>query len=784
MAGGPKNSSPWIDSVPDVGRFPRLEGEVQCDVVVVGAGISGVMSAYHLARKGLSVVLLEKNRVASGDTGFTTGFLLRAPDTSIAKLTELYGERFVKDLFEAAGKAQETVRGLVSRGKIDCGFSDCSAYYCAYRKGDAALASEWKAISKADSRASFVRGKELAGLGISIAEAIRFSGEAQFNPRKFIFGLLALPESKGIRVFEDSEVLDVTVGERVVASTAGGKAVCGKIVVCSGLPIAAFSELRAAFEPKVTYALAARFGKAPISADLFWDTYDPYFYYRRLDERTVIIGGADRRPGEKPAPEEQKPHDKLRSFVAERMGGEFEVTNEWSGTLYESPDGLPFASEHPHYRGKVFVGSCCGFGGNGLVLGTLAGSVLADLVSGAENPYAKLLSFSRTKVEIKKPVPRPQAGGLRSRITVKIKDVEEGYPYCADAGGRKIAVFRAGDGFYAIDDTCTHAGGSLSEGTQEGGVVTCPMHGARFDIKTGTVLGPPASRPVRSYPAKAAGENVEVEIGAEGAKPAGKTQPANEKGAGPQAPAAPQKAASAPQGGPKLFDGVRKNPWYVIKASAIALAFWLVQFLYMYFSAVPGQLERAIILASSYSGATLIGLALMLGPIAVLFPKYNQVGHRRTFGVWGFTFIISHVIWVFIYYQFTLQSFLSNLDPFQNAIIFGALAFACYVPMYLTSTDWAVARLGFRRWKTIHRIVYLAFLFSSLHFIRIVSLNANPLIWNYSKALLMAVTAVAYALELAAYAKYMRRKRTWGNTLYGGALIIFGILMMYLAFQP
>ncbi len=232
---------------------------------------------------------------------------------------------------------------------------------------------------------------------------------------------------------------------------------------------------------------------------------------------------------------------------------------------------------------------------------------------------------------------------------------------------------------------------------------------------------------------------------------------------------------------PGLFEGAKKDIGYVVKASILVLLFWSVQFLYMYLAAVPGQLERSIILASSYSGATLIAIALMIGPIAVLWPKRNYIRHRRTFGVWGFTLIISHVIWVLIYYQFTLQSFLSDLDPFTNAIIFGALAFICYTPMYITSTDWAVSRLGFKNWKTIHRIVYVAFLLSTLHFIRITYLNNTTLIWNYSKLLLMAAAALAYVLELAAYVKYMRRRRSWGSIIYGGALIVIGAAAIYVA---
>ena len=78
--------------------------------------------------------------------------------------------------------------------------------------------------------------------------------------------------------------------------------------------------------------------------------------------------------------------------------------------------------------------------------------------------------------------------------------------------GQKIALFRVGQAFHALSDTCTHRGGPLSEGTVEGAEVTCPWHGARFDIKTGAVMGPPAGREVRSYPVRVTGADIEIEV--------------------------------------------------------------------------------------------------------------------------------------------------------------------------------------------------------------------------------------------------------------------------------
>lgn len=81
-----------------------------------------------------------------------------------------------------------------------------------------------------------------------------------------------------------------------------------------------------------------------------------------------------------------------------------------------------------------------------------------------------------------------------------------------EVAGRRIAVFNAAGRFYAIDDTCPHAGAPLSEGSLDGTTVVCPWHDARFDVTCGKVLGPPADRDVGSYPVALSGGMIEVEV--------------------------------------------------------------------------------------------------------------------------------------------------------------------------------------------------------------------------------------------------------------------------------
>ena len=91
--------------------------------------------------------------------------------------------------------------------------------------------------------------------------------------------------------------------------------------------------------------------------------------------------------------------------------------------------------------------------------------------------------------------------------------VSPGKPLCVHVDGRAIAIFDLGGTCRAVDDECTHAGGSLSEGEVEGGIVTCPWHGARFDLSTGAVLSGPAGSPVRSYPVRIEGSGIWLDVG-------------------------------------------------------------------------------------------------------------------------------------------------------------------------------------------------------------------------------------------------------------------------------
>jgi nitrite reductase/ring-hydroxylating ferredoxin subunit len=110
------------------------------------------------------------------------------------------------------------------------------------------------------------------------------------------------------------------------------------------------------------------------------------------------------------------------------------------------------------------------------------------------------------------PISQPGRDRDDGREVASTADLAPGAAKCVEVAGKKIALFNLEGSFYAIDDTCTHRGGPLSEGEVSGEEVTCPWHGAIYNIKTGAVLGPPAPRGVARYAVRVQGSDVEVEV--------------------------------------------------------------------------------------------------------------------------------------------------------------------------------------------------------------------------------------------------------------------------------
>ncbi|MDA1334578.1 MAG: DM13 domain-containing protein [bacterium] len=739
-----RKQSVWFDAVPDSRTYEALQGDATSDIVIIGGGIVGVVAAWHCRKLGLTVSLVEKNHIGTGDTGLTTGFLTRVPDTSLVELKDTHGEDFVHKLYKASGDAQKELFDLISSESIDCDFIKAKSYYGAYEAGSKELAEEFIPLDDADPYAELIQSQA------PFAEAIEFEGEGRFHSRKFLLGLLKKMRGEGFSVFEESEVESIHIEEGVLIKTSDGSIKAKKLINTTGLPPEYFSELQPLFRQKITYVTAAKFLKQPLPFNLYWDTGDPYFYFRLIDETTMIVGGSDHDVGKAKGNE----IDLIKNFIKKTFGDQHEITHEWSGSLFETKDGLPYIFEHPHHKGRAYI--ACGFGGNGLVFGFLAGKLLSLLVSDSEAPNKDLFLPLRTGEKIGEPKKISRETGQKSFVKVaKASDVVEGKPFGVEAGGMKLALFRIGENVYAFNNSCSHAGGSLCDGEIEGKIVTCPLHAAQFDVTTGSVEGPPAVRPQTMYQARIQGEDIEVEV------------PAGEE----------------PKPGLSKIKPRRMTHWASLFKFALgAFGFFVFEFALQYFWLTKGELGGSLVRSFALSGATLIGAALLSSVVFRIFPKTARLWRQRRYlGVSGFVFALFHALSVYYYFfNWEIQYVYYSLNPIENPIVFGSIALSIFMVLALTSTDWAVQKLTPRVWKFIHRFVYVGFLASVFHFITI-----NPeLLQNPPGYLLLLITILAIIGHLYLFIKTIMKKgfNTIG-ALVGTVIIVGAVIVGYLVYR-
>ncbi len=97
-------------------------------------------------------------------------------------------------------------------------------------------------------------------------------------------------------------------------------------------------------------------------------------------------------------------------------------------------------------------------------------------------------------------------------VVAKVSEIPVGAFKLVVVQGKSLLVCHTANGFYAVDNTCTHDDGPLEDGWLEENAIECPRHGARFDVTTGNVLCLPAAVPIRSYPVIVEGDEVKVTV--------------------------------------------------------------------------------------------------------------------------------------------------------------------------------------------------------------------------------------------------------------------------------
>jgi glycine/D-amino acid oxidase-like deaminating enzyme/nitrite reductase/ring-hydroxylating ferredoxin subunit len=533
---GGATTSIWQDTC-EVPRFPKLTKSGSTDICVVGAGIAGLSVAYHLAREGKKVVVLDDGPIGGGETSRTTAHLTNAMDDRFYVLEGLHGEEGSRLTAESHGAAINRIQQIVQLESIDCDFERLDGYLISEKPGEPQeLEREFEAAHRAGlTDIALVERAPIAGF--ESGTALRFPGQAQFHVLKYLSGLArALTEKYDAKIYCDTHVEGIEGGDPCNVKIAGGVQLsAGCVMVCTNSSISDYVQTHIKSEANRTYVIAAVVPRGSVDKALYWDTANPYRYVRlqRLDDPSqgvlkgdtlwdaLIVGGEDHKVGRADDDAEQK-WKALERWMRQRWPQAREVIYKWSGQVVEPSDGLAFIGRNPDGAENVFM--AMGDSGQGMTHGTIAGILLADLALGRENPWAKLYDPKRVSLratpvmEMAKhnlDVVVQYAKGWLSPDTKGVDDLAPGEGRVVRRGARKVAVYKDATGrVHEKSAVCTHLK-CIVEWNGAEKSWDCPCHGSRFDAY-GEVLNGPAImaledvEPVEPQPARSRGRKAKA----------------------------------------------------------------------------------------------------------------------------------------------------------------------------------------------------------------------------------------------------------------------------------
>jgi glycine/D-amino acid oxidase-like deaminating enzyme/nitrite reductase/ring-hydroxylating ferredoxin subunit len=464
------------------------------DVVVVGAGITGLTTALLLQEAGLRCVITESKTPGFGTTGGTTSHINTMLDTSYDIIERDFGLDNARLVAAATMESITLIYNNVKKYNIDCDFSFRDGYLFAEDQSEAQSLNEILAASK---RAGVdVAEADHLPIPLDYQSVIVFKNQAQIDPIKYINGLLHAFVAGGGFLIENNKVEETKLENEVHALRCERLNLrARKIVYATHIP-PGINILHLRCAPYRSYVLAAQLEEG-YPNELVYDMKDPYHYFRSHEmggKKYLILGGEDHKTGHG-EPEESfaaleqylKEHFRVRS-----------VNYRWSAQYYESADGLPYIGELPSADRGIYTAT--GFSGNGITWGSFSGLLLKDILLEKDSPFSNLFAPARLKpVAGFKEFVRENADVAYRYIAdrVKISKLDSVSSLAADSGtvvkyeDRKVAVYKDGKGMiHALDPVCTHAGCIVKWNGPEKSW-DCPCHGGRFDIDGKVLTGPP-----------------------------------------------------------------------------------------------------------------------------------------------------------------------------------------------------------------------------------------------------------------------------------------------------
>lgn len=475
-----KNTSIWLDGV-EKQKFSKLKKDLDVDVLIVGGGMTGISTAYHLSTGDLSVCLVEKNRLCEGVTSKTTGKLTYLQENIYSKLVNFHGVEKTKLYLESQKDAIKLVKGIVDANRIDCDLERVSSYVFS-EDDDGSLEKE---INLLNSFGVNVKLTNVFPTGEDVNNAYYADDTYVFHPIKYLSKLVDICVDRGVSFYENTKVVSIDEVDEGFICKCDDNVIRAKYVVIAVhypyflfpflMPFKAYLEKSylEAFKVDKNYKFSAINISKPIVSTRFHEADGEVYQLYLTNSHNYCVKNN----------EEKNFSELLRSV-------EKDADYLWSNKDIITNDLLPYVGRLND--SNVLIGT--GYNTWGMTNGSLAGKILADIILDRKNRYVELFNPHR-KLNLGSFLSFPVALWSSTYSFIKTK-VSKNKSWYSDnvrfetRNGKSVGIYIDEENEeHVVYNICPHMKCSLIFNEVEK-TWDCPCHGSRFNIDGKSIEGP------------------------------------------------------------------------------------------------------------------------------------------------------------------------------------------------------------------------------------------------------------------------------------------------------
>jgi glycine/D-amino acid oxidase-like deaminating enzyme len=378
-----------------------LRRDLETDVLIVGAGITGAMIADALTRAGLKVVIVDRRGPAKGSTTASTALVQYEIDVPLIKLARRIGKANACRAWRRSRLAIEALAARLGELRLSSLVRRDTLYLAGNLLNPEGLARECQARQATGLACRMLERRELREqFGIRGKAALMGYGDLEIDPREATCALLSSATSRGAKLLSPVDIVDVSPGRRIITATAksGRRIRAHHLVLATGYE---FPDMvpRRGHRILSTWAIAT----VPQRRNLWpgecmiWESADPYLYVRTTADGRVICGGEDEPFSDEAARDALLPRKTatLRRKLGKLLPGlSTDISHAWTGSFGESSTGLPSIGAVPGMRN---CWAALGYGGNGTTYAQIAADVIAGALARRPDIDADLYDFPRQR---------------------------------------------------------------------------------------------------------------------------------------------------------------------------------------------------------------------------------------------------------------------------------------------------------------------------------------------------------------------------------------------------